>query len=228
MEKRKHFSDILWILLFLVILGGLAAFLYVTGFFNSVRSIEAVRAYMEQFSPYSYIIYFFIQLASVIAAPIPSNATSLAGAALFGTLPAFLVTYTAVILGAILVFQLARVLGRPFVERFVSKSNLEKYMSLIERKQDIFFFMAFLLPGFPDDILCFVAGLSTISFKRFLLLVLLCRPWGLLVSCAVGGNALGLPVWALLLLCAVGIAVFLIAMKFGDRWEEMILHQLKK
>ena len=88
--------------------------------------------------------------------------------------------------------------------------------------------MAFLLPGFPDDILCFLAGLTTMPLKRFLLLVLLFRPWGLLVSCAVGGNALALPSWLLVLLCAAGVALFLIAMKYGDRWESALLKKLKK
>ena len=169
-----------------------------------------------------------MQLLSVVVAPIPSNVTSLAGAAVIGTLEAFLLTYAAVALGSFLVFQLTRRLGRPFAERFVSRSSMEKYRDMIERKQDVFFAMAFLLPGFPDDILCFLAGLTTMPLKRFLLLVLLFRPWGLLVSCAVGGNALALPSWLLVLLCAAGVALFLIAMKYGDRWESALLKKLKK
>ena len=208
--------------------GGACLFLYHTGFFASVRSLDDMREYIARFSPYSYGVYFLVQLLSVVAAPIPSNVTSLAGAAVFGTLVAFLLTYAAVALGSLLVFQLTRRLGRPFAERFVSRGNMDKYRDMIERKQDVFFAMAFLLPGFPDDILCFLAGLTTMPLKRFFLLVLLCRPWGLLVSCAVGGNALALPTWLLVLLCAAGAALFLIAMKYGDRWESALLKKLKK
>ena len=146
---------------------------------------------------------------------------------LFRSLPAFLLTYGAVFLGSLAVFRLVRSLGRPFVERFVQRESMEKYMALIERKQDAFFAVAFLLPGFPDDILCFLAGLTDMPFRRFALMVLLFRPWGLLVSCAVGGSALQLPLWALLALCAAGVGVFLAAMKFGDRWEEALLRRLK-
>lgn len=224
-DKRKQW---IWILAVVGLAVVLMVFLYRTGFFASVGSLEEMRAYIERFSPFSYIIYFLVQLASVIVAPIPSNVTSLAGAALFGTLPAFLLTYGAVALGAMLVFQLARQLGRPFVERFVSCRDMDKYMEIIERKQDIFFAMAFLLPGFPDDILCFLAGLTDMPIKRFLILVLLCRPWGLLVACAVGGNALSLPPLVLALLCAAGLVLFVVAMKFGDRWEEAMIRRFKK
>lgn len=227
-RPRLRLKNGLWAVAILVLAGLLAAFLYATGFFDSVRSLDDMRAYIERFNPYSYIIYFLVQFASIIIAPIPSNVTSLAGAALFGTLPAFLLTYAAVLLGSAVVFQLARMLGRPFVERFVSRGNMEKYMGLIQRKQDIFFIMAFLLPGFPDDILCFLAGLTQLPFRRFLFMVAAFRPWGLLVSCAVGGNALSLPLWALALLCAAGVAVFLAAMKYGDRWEDAVLKKLDR
>lgn len=225
--KGQQKRNWLWAAAILALLVFLLLFLWRTDFFSSVRSLEDMRAYIRQFSPFSYGIFFLVQLASVILAPIPSNATSLAGAALFGTLPAFLLTYGAVFLGSLAVFRLVRSLGRPFVERFVQRESMEKYMALIERKQDAFFAVAFLLPGFPDDILCFLAGLTDMPFRRFALMVLLFRPWGLLVSCAVGGSALQLPLWALLALCAAGVGVFLAAMKFGDRWEEALLRRLK-
>ena len=126
-KKRKKFPRWASVLLIAGLIAALGYFLVVTGFFESVRSMEDMRAYMERFYPYSYGVYFVVQLASVILAPIPSNVTSLAGAALFGTAPAFLLTYGAVALGSALVFRLARVLGQPFVERFVSRSDLEKY-----------------------------------------------------------------------------------------------------
>lgn len=152
-KRRKGYRNGLWAVVFLAVLAALVFFLYHTGFFASVRSLDDMREYIARFSPYSYGVYFLVQLLSVVAAPIPSNVTSLAGAAVFGTLVAFLLTYAAVALGSLLVFQLTRRLGRPFAERFVSRGNMDKYRDMIERKQDVFFAMAFLLPGFPDDIL---------------------------------------------------------------------------
>ena len=135
------------------------SFLYHTGFFASVRSLDDMREYIARFSPYSYGVYFLVQLLSVVAAPIPSNVTSLAGAAVFGTLVAFLLTYAAVALGSLLVFQLTRRLGRPFAERFVSRGNMDKYRDMIERKQDVFLPWRFCCPVFPMISCAFWQGL---------------------------------------------------------------------
>lgn len=227
-KRRKGYRNGLWAVVFLAVLAALVFFLYHTGFFASVRSLDDMREYIARFSPYSYGVYFLVQLLSVVAAPIPSNVTSLAGAAGFWHAGGFLAHLCCRGIGVLAGVSADPQVGRPFAERFVSRGNMDKYRDMIERKQDVFFAMAFLLPGFPDDILCFLAGLTTMPLKRFFLLVLLCRPWGLLVSCAVGGNALALPTWLLVLLCAAGAALFLIAMKYGDRWESALLKKLKK
>jgi len=211
----------------LALLGLLTWGLWSSGFF-AARSVEEMQAYIERFAPYSHLVFFAIQLASVILAPIPSNLTAAVGGLLFGAIWAFLLTAAAVVLGSVIVFLLSRALGRPFAERFVSRRDWDKYMDIIHRKQDLFLFLAFLFPFFPDDILCILAGLTDISLRRFLLLVVMARPWGLLVACALGGSSLHIPLWGMVLLGTAGAVVFFLAMKYGDRWEERFLKRWKK
>ena len=211
-----------------VLLCGSGFLLWKTGFFSSLGSLEEMRAYIARFAPFSHLFYFVIQLLSVVVAPIPSNVTALAGALLFGTWPAFLLTWAAVAAGSVLVFWLARALGQRFVDRLVSQKVSEKYLDIIRRKRDIFLFLAFLFPFFPDDLLCILAGLTDIPLKRFCILVLAARPWGLLVSCLVGGSVLDIPYWAMALIGAAGLALFLVCMKYGDRWEQKLLDRFKK
>lgn len=224
--KRYQGVLALGVILLLAVGGGLL--LWQTGFFASFHSLEAVRAYIERFTPFSQIVYFLIQFLSVVIAPIPSNVTALAGAAVFGMWPAFLLTAAAVVSGSVLVFWLARVLGQPFVDRFVSRKVSEKYMDIIRRKQDVFLALTFLFPFFPDDVLCILAGLSDIPLRRFLVIALLTRPWGLLVACALGGSVIQIPLWGMVLLALGGITVFLVVLKYGDRWEEAILKKFQK
>ena len=174
------------------------------------------------------LFYFFIQFLSVVAAPIPSNVTALAGAVLFGMWEAFLLTWLAVVAGSVLVFWLARVIGQPFVERLVSRKVADKYLELIQRKRDIFLILVFLFPFFPDDLICILAGLTDIPLRRFVVIVLFTRPWGLLVSCALGGSVLNIPIWAMVLLGLAGLALFLVGMKYGDRWEEALLKRFRR
>ena len=225
--ESKRGKIILWTLT-VAVLGGSVWALYATGFFQAMDSREALEAYIDRCAPWSHLAYFGIQLASVVIAPIPSNITAAAGAYLFGLWPSFLITWGAVTLGSAIVFGLARLLGGKFASRFMGEKLSEKYLDLIRRKRDVFLLLAFLFPFFPDDLLCILAGLTDISFKRFFLLVVLARPWGLLVACMVGSATVAIPLWGMVLLGVAGLAVFLLAMKYGDKVEEHIIKRLDK
>lgn len=224
-ERRRQV--LLWTLT-AVILGGSLAALWCTGFFEAACTQQGLESYIDRCAPWSYLVFFAVQTASVVIAPIPSNLTAAAGAILFGLWPAFLLTWGAVMLGSVVVFALARVLGQDFVTRVVSRNMSERYLDLIRRKRDVFLLLAFLLPFFPDDILCILSGLTDISFRRFVLLVLLARPWGLLVACGVGSSAVSIPMWAMAALGVLGVAAFVLALKYGDRVEQFWLNKLKK
>lgn len=210
------------------LIGGGLIFLYQTGFFAAAASLDGVRDYIERFSPYSHLIYFIVQLASVIVAPIPSNITAAAGAVAFGLWPAFLLTAGAVLLGSAVVFLLARVLGQEFADRMVGRRVSERYLELIRRKRDTLLILVFLFPFFPDDLICILAGLTDIKFGRFLIITALTRPWGLLVACAVGSSAIQLPLGAMAAIGVLGAVVFLLGLKYGDRVEEALLDRFKK
>ena len=225
--ERRPVKLLLW-LLTLAILGGSVWALYATGFFEAAGSQEKLGEYIARCAPWSHLAYFDIQLVSVVVAPIPSNLTAAAGAYLFGLWPSFLLTWGAVALGSAIVFGLARALGQQCAGQFVSEKLSGKYLDVIRRKRDVFLALAFLFPFFPDDILCILAGLTDISFKRFFLLAAVFRPWGLLAACMVGSATVSIPWWGMALLGVLGLAVFLLAMKYGDRLEDAVLKRLER
>ncbi len=211
----------------LLLLAGGGWFLYASGFFLAAQSLDGLRAYIVHFAPYSHLAFFLVQLLSVILAPIPSNITAAAGGVLFGTWPAFLLTFGAVAVGSLLMFWLSRALGRDFAGRLVSRRLSEKYQDVLRTKAPVFLVLAFLFPFFPDDMLCILAGLTKLSFRRFAVIVLLTRPWGLLFASALGGSTLDLPPWVMVPIGLAGLALFLLGMKYGDRLEESVLSRLK-
>ena len=223
---RKKWPVIL--LLILLLLAGGGYLLWRSGLFAAFASLEAMQDYIGRFAPYSHLVYFLIQLLSVILAPIPSNVTALAGGLLFGTWPAFFLTFGAVASGSLLVFWLARALGRDFADRMVSRKLSEKYLDIIRAKAEIFLILAFLFPFFPDDVLCILAGLTNLPFRRFACIVLLTRPWGLLFASALGGAALSVPLWAMALIGLGGAALFVLGLRYGDQAEQLILKKLRE
>lgn len=227
MKKRNH-KWIATLVFTIAALGGIFLFLWNTGFFAAAKSLEGIQDYIARFSPYSHLVFLLVQLASVVIAPIPSNITAAGGALLFGMWPSFLLTAGAVVLGSAVVFWLARVLGQSFADRFVSQKVSDQYLELIRRKRDVFLALVFLFPFFPDDLICILAGLTDISFPRFLVIVVLTRPWGLLAASAVGSSVISIPIWAMVLIGLAGLILFLAAMKYGDQWEARLLEKFKR
>ncbi len=225
MKQKKKWAVLA---LTVLLLGAGGLFLSRSGFFAACTSIPALRAYIDRSAPYSHLTFFVVQLLSVVLAPIPSNLTAAAGGLLFGTWPAFFLTYGAVMAGSLLVFWLARTLGRDFVDRVVSRKLAEKYQKVIREKTTVFLALAFLLPYFPDDMLCILAGLTPITFGRFALLALFTRPWGLLFASALGGASLSIPLWAMVLIGLAGVMIFVLGMLYGDRLERAVLKRLGK
>lgn len=212
-----------FLILLLAALGGVGYLLYKSGFFDAIGSVDALHVYISSFAPYSHLCFFLIQLLSVIFAPIPSNITAAAGGILFGTLPSFLLTFGAVVLGSMCVFALARVLGRPFADQVVSKKVSKKYLAVIHAKTATFLLLAFLFPFFPDDVLCILAGLTPIPPLHFFLVLLMARPWGLLFASALGGASLSFPIWTMAAFGALGVVLFCLGMKYGDRVEHLVI-----
>lgn len=191
-------------------------------------SAETIRDWVEQYTPWSEAVFFGLQLMSVIIAPIPSNVTAAAGGLLFGFPKGFLLTIAAVVLGSCTTFSLARLWGQKFAQSFVNKKLSARYLNLIQRKRDVFLALVFLFPFFPDDIICILAGLTDIPVRRFVIIVCLSRPWGLLVASALGGSAFAIPTGLIPVVALALAALFYLGLKYGDRVEAAVLKYFNK
>ena len=134
----------------------------------------------------------------------------------------------AVVAGSMIVFLAARALGRHAIQRFLDKGVMDKYLPVIEEKQDMFLFLTMLFPFFPDDALCMLAGLTNISLGRFTAIMVLARPWGLIVAALLGSGSLSLPIWAWAILGAVGICIFYFALKYSSEIEDKLFTFVRK
>lgn len=158
-------------------------------------SRESLRAFVEQFDPYVPIAFFVVQVVQVVVAPVPGNVTALAGGALLGLWGGFLVSTAGLLVGSLIAFGLARFFGRPVVEALVEPRIVNKYLDTMANRHFVVLVAIFLVPFFPDDALCFVAGLSALPVPAFLLLVILSRPPGMFVASLVGSGVAVVPWW---------------------------------
>lgn len=226
--KKKNLRFWLCTVLILALLAGLLLWGWRAGWLALFTDPERLQSAVARTGPWAPLVFFLLQVAQVMAAPIPGNVTTLVGGALFGFGKSFFISTMAVTVGSCIAFLLARKFGMALVRRFVSAATIGKYMGLMRGRSTLLLAIMFLVPFFPDDMLCFLAGLSPISFPGFVALTVLTRPWGLLGSSLVGSGSLAMPWWAwalLIMLCAV---VMLASFKYGPAIEDRLVSWLKR
>lgn len=152
---------------------------FLDGNFHSVRSFQE---YIRGFGIFGPLILIFVQLSQVVLPVLPAFIGYAAGSLLFGWLGGFLCNYIGISIGSILAFYLARRYGASFVRHHVSAEHYEKYSHWTQKKGFLWFLiLTIFLPIAPDDLICFLAGLTAISSKKFCLIILLMKPWCLLL-----------------------------------------------
>lgn len=222
MEGKKRARCIaLAVLVVLALAAGVFA-LYRNGWFERIGSVEELRALIDRAGAFAGIVFFLLQMLTVIIAPIPSNVTMMAGALALGFWQAMLLGIAAIWAGSMLMFLLARRLGHRAVQRWMDHGIMEKYLPVIEEKQDMFLFLTLLFPFFPDDMLCILAGLTSMPTARFAGIMLLARPWGLIFAALLGSGELSLPAWGWAVLVGVLAVIFVLAMKYSRQIEERL------
>ena len=221
-EKKRRARRIALAVLIVLALAAGAVAAYKNGWFERIGSVEELRALIDEAGAFAGIVFFLLQMLTVIVAPIPSNVTMMAGALALGFWPSLLLGIAAIWAGSMIMFLLSRRLGQRAVQGFIDRSVMEKYLPLIEEKQDMFLFLTMLFPFFPDDMLCILAGLTSIPTGRFAAIMLLARPWGLIFAALLGSGMLSLPPWGWAVLTLVLGAVFVLAMKYSRQIEDRL------
>ena len=221
-EKKRRARRIALAALIVLALAAGAVAVYKNGWFERIGSVEELRALIDRAGAFAGIVFFLLQMLTVIIAPIPSNVTMMAGALALGFWQAMLLGIAAIWAGSMLMFLLARRLGHRAVQRWMDHGIMEKYLPVIEEKQDMFLFLTLLFPFFPDDMLCILAGLTSMPTARFAGIMLLARPWGLIFAALLGSGELSLPAWGWAVMLGVLAVIFVLAMKYSRQIEERL------
>ena len=177
----------------LVLIGALIIFSvygYQKGIFTNRDQLEL---FIRQSSFWGPLLFIVIQIAQVVIAVIPGGLTCLAGVVFFGPWYGFLYSAVGILIGSCINFYLARRYGEKFIRLFVNDETYEKTRKkfLTGKKFDVVFTAAILLPGAPDDVLCMLAGLTDMSWRKFLTILFLWRPVTIVVY-SLGGAMLPL------------------------------------
>jgi uncharacterized membrane protein YdjX (TVP38/TMEM64 family) len=174
-----------------------------------------VRSTVAGFGPLAPLVFVALQALQVVFAPIPGQALGGVAGYLFGTWGGFLYSMIGVTIGSTAAFLLARRFGRPFVERTFDPEAIERFDAVADDAGAFALFALFLLPTFPDDVLCALAGVSAMRLRTLLALVVVGRaPSFAVVAYAGDSAAAARPLAALAALAAVALST---AVVYGIR-----------
>lgn len=190
--------------------------LYQSNFLDKFSSVEDFRLYVSSFGSWSSIVFILLQFLQVIILPIPSIVVTGAGVLLFGPIKGAIYSVIGIIFGSITAYFIGKILGVKAVKWLVGEETLSKAINSFGKTDKILLPFMFLFPFFPDDLLCFISGLTTIKPCYFIIMVIITRSISITISSLSLNNNLipfdtwwGILLWALVFIVTVFLTFFI-------------------
>jgi uncharacterized membrane protein YdjX (TVP38/TMEM64 family) len=230
MNKKSLYRLLLCILIFLDISAVIFYFMCSTGIITKITSVQALRDYIAEFGNMAVFLYILFCFLQVVVLPVPGSVAVAAGVALFGAFKCSIYSFIGIVSGSIVAFIIGRCVGYNAVKWIVGKETLDKWLSKLKGKDYLILSLMFLLPMFPDDVLCFVAGLSSMTFIYFIIMIFITR----LISVFTTAYSLilipfncwwGILIW--IVIFALVVTAFYLVCKYSDKIDKFIKQKLK-
>lgn len=199
-----------------VLLSAAVAWLIGKPLLQFVSEPEKFRQWVDSHGLLGPLAFLGMMVLQVFVAVIPGEPLEIGAGYAFGAVEGTILCILGAAIGSTLVFLFVRRFGVRAVEVFISREKIHSLRFLQNtRRVHLFLLVAFLLPGTPKDVLCYVAGLTTLKLGPFILISSICRLPSIVTS-TIGGSALGSGQWgmaaivfaATLVISAIGLWIY--------------------
>ncbi|MCI8543835.1 TVP38/TMEM64 family protein [Acetatifactor aquisgranensis] len=152
---------------------------------GSFDSVETFQKYVAGFGLAAPLFLIAVQAAQVVLPVLPGLLGCVAGSMMFGCWGGFWCNYIGISAGSIIAFLLARKYGSGLVSRMFPGEKYEKWAAWAagSRFYTAVLFLGMVLPLFPDDYFCYFTGITKMSTRKFVTIILLGKPWCILAYC---------------------------------------------
>jgi uncharacterized membrane protein YdjX (TVP38/TMEM64 family) len=210
------------VLLAALAVGLVALYVLVQQYAAFVFDEEELRAWIQQFGVFAPGVFVGIQTLQVIVAPIPGQVAALVAGYLFGTVAGTAYSMVGVVLGSAIAFTISKRYGRSAVERLLHEEVIDQFDGFVEQVGLLGLFVFVVIPGLPDDVVCFLAGLTTFRLRTFLAVMIAGRLPGYVITVHAGGSL----ATGRLLEAGVAVAVVVVFALLGYYKREEIKRQV--
>lgn len=172
--------------------------------------IENIQSFLITYHQFAPFVFILIMALVVVVPPIPGLPLVMGSSMIFGSFLGGVYSTIGVSLGASIAFGISRKFGRPLVLIFFSNDRVIEFENkLTVKRQLIALFLMRIIPLAPFDIVSYVAGLTPIKFRYFILITLVGAFPGNLLLTYLGKLATQWNVYLSLMLCALVVLIFI-------------------
>lgn len=150
--------------------------------------INDIKDYVNSFGRFGSIVYI-IMFALVPLTLFPDSILAIAGGLLFGLYEGYIYTAIGALIGSSISFYISRKLGRGIVKKF-TKDKLDNIEQMVNKNGFSIILLLRLIPLFPFDVISYGSGLTSVSYKDFILATFLGTIPGILIFTNIGAQAL--------------------------------------
>ena len=170
-------SNIIWVI---------TAFLILRAF--GLTNIDTIRNIISN-SKYAPLVFVLLELVLFVFfcfVPIMEAGMITLGMILFGAWEGFLLSSFSCIVSSCILFVIGDKFGEGMARKLIGKSELERAQDIVTHKSKFMLPIFFFIPGFPDDAICLVAGMTKMKFLYFFIVTTICHLLDVAIICFLG------------------------------------------
>lgn len=142
-------------------------------------------ALVQVAGPFSRVAFVLLVIVEVVVAPIPGGVIAFLASAAWGFWQSWPLHYLGNVVGGLLVFWLAKTLGKPFVDRHVDARRRERIEDWLFGRPWLIW-IVYAVPIFPIDTVSIALGVSAMPRRRFAFVLLTALPFYTGITAALG------------------------------------------
>lgn len=204
----KKVKIILFVSLILSISIGLCFFIKYIG----LDDLNNIKKLLND-SIYGGIIYIILLALQVVFVPINSLILIIPAIMTFGAFKAFILSFVALLIGSILSYYIGKFFGSNVLKFFAGKQIAEKWQNSLSKNGKFMLPILLIIPIFPDELICMLAGIAKLNFWYFLTVSIFTRFVDLSCICFIGAvlpmYGWWLVLWAILIIISTIIAIWI-------------------
>ena len=158
--------------------------------FEHARNPEYIRNYLAGFGNVGFLVYMLIQIIQVVIVIIPGDIVSASGGFVYGIPLGFILSYTGLIIGSVIVFYISRIFGYELVSKLFAEEKIERISGILNStKGTVGLFIICCIPFIPKDIMMYIAGLTPVKSPRLFIIYGISRIPSVLIWVSIGAHA---------------------------------------